>query len=192
MSIELKGNWKKGYALDLHTKSSTYLGIDEYGYEQFDTTRTEIGQLLYDLKYNKDKTAVPQIIIIINEKVSGLKKMDLIIPIPPSRPRDYQPVNLIADALSKKNSIPVIHNEVIKIKSTPELKNIKDPIKREKILRNAFTLAGRTNLNNKNVLLIDDVYRSGATLRAVTGILYNIGNVKNVFVLVLTKTRSYQ
>lgn len=86
----------------------------------------------------------------------------------------------------------LIYNEVVKEKPTPELKNIKDHVERERVLRDAFGLAGKVNLNNKNVLLIDDLYRSGATLKAITAILHGIGNVKNVFVLTLTKTRSVQ
>ncbi len=59
----------------------------------------------------------------------------------------------------------------------PELKNIINPVERQKVLQNAFALAGKTNLKNKNVLLIDVLYRSGATLKAITDILYNIGKV---------------
>ncbi len=55
------------------------------------------------------------------------------------------------------------------------------------MLQNAFALAGKTNLKNKNVLLIDGLYRSGATLKAITDILYNIGKVKNVFVFSINK-----
>ena len=192
MVIELKGNWKKGFALDYHTESSTYLGINEYGYDRFETTRTRIGQLIYDLKYNKNIKTIPQIIQMINDHISTFEIMDFIIPVPPSKPRDYQPVHLIADALSKNTSVLIIHNEVVKEKPTPELKNMKDPVEREKVLRDAFSLAGTVSLKNKNVLLIDDLYRSGATLRAITAILYNTGKVKNVFVLTLTKTRSVQ
>ncbi len=120
--------------------------------------------------------------------------MDLIIPIPPSKERNFQPVYLVADALGLKTSIPVIKNEVIKIKDTPQLKSIKDPGARESILTDAFSLSQKNDLTNKNIILIGDLYRSGATLRAITSILYNCGDVKNVYALklTLTKTRSYQ
>ena len=45
-------------------------------------------------------------------------------------------------------------------------------------------------LNGKKILLIDDLYRSGATLTIATDILLNIGKAKSVSVLALTKTRS--
>jgi competence protein ComFC len=44
---KLKGPWEDGYALDIHTISSEFIGHNEFGHPQFDTKRTEIGELLY-------------------------------------------------------------------------------------------------------------------------------------------------
>jgi competence protein ComFC len=44
---KLSGPWTEGYALDLHTASSEFLGYDEFGHEQFNTERTEVGELVY-------------------------------------------------------------------------------------------------------------------------------------------------
>jgi hypothetical protein len=30
MTIELKGNWKRGFAYDVHTLDSVYMGVDEW------------------------------------------------------------------------------------------------------------------------------------------------------------------
>lgn len=49
--IKLEGNWKEGFAIDYHVVKSEYLGEDCYGRAQFETTRTEIGELIYKLKY---------------------------------------------------------------------------------------------------------------------------------------------
>lgn len=103
MTIEIKGNWKKGFAYDVHTLSSTYLGIDDQGHEQWDTTRSEMGQLIYDLKYRSDLSAVKMIVDRL-DKYKGLDTMDAIIPIPASRLRRIQPVLEIANALGKRVS----------------------------------------------------------------------------------------
>jgi len=58
-----------------------------------------------------------------------------------------------------------------------------------KLLKNAFSVTSNV-LNGQSILLIDDLYRSGATLNAITEILYNQGKVRKVYVLTLTKTRS--
>jgi phosphoribosylpyrophosphate synthetase len=43
---------------------------------------------------------------------------------------------------------------------------------------------------NENVLIIDDLYRSGATLEAVANVLRNVGRARKVFALTFTRTRS--
>ena len=45
------------------------------------------------------------------------------------------------------------------------------------------------DISGKNVLLLDDLYRSGATLTVATEVLLEAG-AKSVVVLTLTKTRS--
>ena len=50
MTIEIEGNWAKGLAFDVHTLSSTYLGPNEFGHDQWENTRSEMGELLYKLE----------------------------------------------------------------------------------------------------------------------------------------------
>jgi len=56
----IRGNWKEGFALDFHTLRSEYIGDDEYGHPQFETTRSEIGELravlLFDDLYRSGAT----------------------------------------------------------------------------------------------------------------------------------------
>ncbi|MDQ2088024.1 hypothetical protein RBH29_16465 [Herbivorax sp. ANBcel31] len=53
--IKIFGNWKDGYAIDLHSISSEYVGDNEYGYSTFDTTRSILGELLYKLNIHTIK-----------------------------------------------------------------------------------------------------------------------------------------
>lgn len=71
-----------------------------------------------------------------------------------------------------------------------ELKNVDDPDEREKLLKDAIYLIEGYNVVGKNVLLLDDLYRSGATLSVATSILYEEAKVNSVNALTLTKTRS--
>ena len=50
MAHKLIGNWDSGLAYDLHTVASTHLGVDENGYDRFENTRSEMGELVYQLK----------------------------------------------------------------------------------------------------------------------------------------------
>lgn len=190
MAIKIDGNWSAGFAIDLHTISSVYLGIDDYGRKQFDNERSEIGELVNKLKYHSDMTVIPKIIEIINKNIKNINHVDFIIPVPPSNmSRNIQPVYSITRALSQSTNVLSLEN--LLAKTNPEqLKNIEDPTQRETILRSSLILNNQIDISNKKVLLVDDVYRSGATLRAITDLLYNQGRVSNVYVLTMTKTRS--
>ncbi len=48
----------------------------------------------------------------------------------------------------------------------------------------------RAQVQGHRVLLFDDLYRSGATLNAITVALYDNGGATEVFALTMTRTRS--
>jgi predicted amidophosphoribosyltransferase len=74
---------------------------------------------------------------------------------------------------------------------TDELKGITDPIARNELLEQAIRLnEPKDRFKGKKILLVDDLYRSGSTLRVATNLLYKQGNADQVSVLTLTKTRS--
>jgi competence protein ComFC len=190
MTIELKGNWKRGFAYDVHTLDSVYMGVDEHGHDSWQTTRSEMGELLYRLKYQGDASVVGQIVDRLG-KYKGLETMDAIIPVPSTnKQRKIQPVLAIAQALAKRINVSVLDNVLQKQTGGQELKNVDDPQERQALLKTSLTLNTNANLAGKNILLLDDLYRSGSTLTVATDILYQQAKVKNVFVLVMTKTRS--
>jgi len=183
----LDGNWNQGWALDLNTVRTALL---EDG--SLIIKRTELGEMLYRLKYLEDVSCLPNISIslidFITDKLRNIQ-VDAILPIPPSDiKRTMQPVFLIADELSKGINIPVDHDYVIKTKSTIELKNTTDPNKRKEILKDAFSVKDK-RYAGKTILLLDDLFSSGQTLIAVCNILRNTGNIQNIYVLTVTKTR---
>ena len=188
--IIIEGNWEFGCALDVHTKSSQFLGYNECGKSMFDTERSQIGELLYRLKYRSDKSVVEEIVRLVTSFTS-FKTIDVIIPVPPSHTdRPFQPVIEIAKAIGAKIGLPVRTDVVRKIKDTPELKNVEDFEERKKLLKDAFAVKPVGILFGQTVLLFDDLYRSGATLSSLTTVLYDQGKAKSIKVLTLTKTRS--
>ena len=64
-----------------------------------------------------------------------------------------------------------------------------DPQERERALSGVFSLSNPALYKGKKVLLVDDLYRSGSTLKEITRVLYEQGKVSNVYVVTLTKTR---
>lgn len=160
----------------------------------FDTVRTEIGEMLNKLKYHQDKSQIPLIAEILIEFLKTrlvTPYISAIIPVPPSdTKRLFQPVYEIAKIVGEKLRIKVDFDYLLKIKSTEQLKNVDDIDERRKILSDVFQIKDPNRYLGKKVLLFDDIYRSGETMNAVAKMFNNIGHVDNVYVLTITKTRS--
>lgn len=188
---KISGAWRQGFALDWHTLSSQMVGHDQFGNPVYDTQRTEIGELLFRLKYRGFQGAVAQIGDAAERFMrSWAPRIDLLVPVPPSsEKRVRQPVIVLARELSQRLQIELCEGCVRKVKSTAELKNVLEYTRRLDILRDAFEVE-RKRVENRNILLFDDLYRSGATLNAITQALYNLGKANLVYVLTITKTRS--
>ena len=190
MTIEVKGNWKKGLAFDVHTLSSTYLGPNEFGHDQFDNIRSEMGELVYKLKYQNDRSTLASIVALL-DKIKGIDQFDYIIPIPPTdQGRAFQPVTEIALAIGKHHDIEVLTDVLKKKGGGPQLKNVNDPEKRKELLRDSLHIDKGESVAGCNILLVDDLYRSGATLSVATNLLYEEAKANKVCVLTMTKTRS--
>lgn len=187
----ISGSWTEGFALDYHTVSSEYVGDDEYGHPQFDTKRSEVGELLYRLKYGKDKSVLIDIIDTASQFIKSKNwSFGLITCVPPSRKgRQFQPVPPLAIGIGKALGVDVWVEAVVKAKDTPELKNIFNFEERMRILKDAFEIRNPVTAG-RSVLLFDDLYRSGATLNAVSRLLLQEGRVRSLYVLTLTMTRS--
>jgi predicted amidophosphoribosyltransferase len=189
MAFDLEGPWNKGKAFALHTLSSTYLGVDEFGHGRWENTRSDMGELVYRLKYQQDRSALPQIVELL-DKIGGLETFDLFVPIPPTdKGRKFQPVGEITEALGHRRGVNVRTDILQKKPGGEQLKNVDDPVERERLLRESIYVENGGAVAGKRVLLIDDLYRSGATLAVATQALQKAG-ASYVGVLTMTKTRS--
>lgn len=185
----LQGRWREGFALDLHTESSVYVGDNEFGHPKFSTTRTEVGELLYKLKSLGDISGIQEMVDTATRFVKDQKwPLEVLVSVPPSRDRSLQPVILLADRIAEQLGIPHDRDAIEKLRSTPELKNIYDFDERTRILKGSFQT--QTNrFEGQRVLLFDDLYRSGATMNSVAEILYDQERAADVYTLTITRTR---
>ncbi|MCX5676058.1 MAG: ComF family protein [Planctomycetota bacterium] len=188
--MKIVGRWRKGFALDYHVLSSIYVGDDEFGHPQFCTQRSELGELLYRLKYRSDASAVAP---LAHEAAEFVRLQNwgvqVIVPVPPTRAdRPHQPVLLVAAVLGELLGLPVCERGVIKTKDTPQLKDVFDYNERLSLLEDAFEVDPSATRGRK-VLLFDDLYRSGATMNAVASAVYDAGGAADVLALAVTRTR---
>jgi len=155
----------------------------------FDTTRTELGELLYRLKYKRDLQVLDS---LVETAVNFVKRWPIsfnaVVAVPPTKVRQLQPVFELGDRLAKALEVPLLKDFVQGIKKAKELKNAFDYQERLKLLENAYRVRDQS-VAGKAVLLLDDLFRSGATLNAVTRVLYEQGQCSDVYALALTRTR---
>ncbi len=187
---KLKGSWKDGYVLDLHTISSTVIGHDEFGHPQFDTTYSEVGGLMHRLKYRSDKTALPE---LVDTAVSFIRSwgvdITVIVPVPPTKVyRTFQPVLSLSTEIANVLKVPMLKSAIRKAKQISELKNVYDPEERKRLLKGAFE-ANAEAVKGQKILLVDDLYRSGATMNAITEVLQAAG-ASEVYAFAFTQTRT--
>lgn len=192
----IPGRWRLGVSLDAHTVSSDFLGYDDRGQAQFDTKRSEIGELLYRLKYGADYAAIDHIAdtaaSYLQHQLSAPPfsfRATLIVPAPPSRVRQRQPVFELASAIGSRLGVPVATDAVVRTKAVPELKEVHDYTTRLDLLRDAHGV-NPTKTAGASVLLLDDLFRSGASLNAVANALLDGGGAVDLCALTITRTRS--
>ncbi len=172
----LKGSWHTGYALDFH---SSYKGAD--------WNRSGVGDLTYRLKYQSDASVLPALVKHALDLFSAQPEMaqfDIVVPVPSSTPREFDPVPEFSRALASAIDKPM-QTCLLKARATKPQKEMHTlPQKRDNVAA-AFTLNG--DIKGKRILVVDDLFDSGTTLEEITKLLLK-QNAARVNVLTLTRT----
>ena len=182
---KIVGRWRSGFALDLHTTSSIPIGPNEFGHMQFDTVRPEIAELLKQLKYDGKEDAATGIIEAAAAFLASRRdKFDILVPVPSSN----NAVMVLARGIGAALKLPLVEC-ITTTRATTQLKNETDPDKRKELVDGLYAVdAAQTT--GRNVLLFDDLFRSGTTLNEITDVLLGPGKAASVRVQTITKTRS--
>jgi ComF family protein len=149
-------------------------------------------EYIHLLKYkNKPylKRLLPE---IIGDKINWIKdyNFDYVVYVPLHRKRlrkrGYNQAEFLADLLGRVFSIEVMRNNLIRIKnSRPQVE-----LEREKRLKNVkgiFKIKDGRKIKDRKLLLVDDVYTTGATLNECSRELKKMG-ATNVVALVLARS----
>lgn len=145
--------------------------------------------MVYEAKYKQNYNSALKLAEVIIEKVNLLRNFYAVIPAPFSNTkRQFQIVNTVAESFCKKLGILFMEGVFVSC-PRPELKTITDPDQRLDVLRKSIMLKNNPDISNKNILIFDDVFRSGSTLTALCELLLPL-SPKNVCILTMTKTRS--
>ena len=145
-------------------------------------------QAIYQLKYrNLRALTVPLAQLLHDYLVTNPLPGEALVPVPLHhkrlRERGYNQSSLLAHELGKRINLPVVDNCLIRLRHAPPQARTSTVQERRSNVAAAFTCRDH-RLQGKQVLLIDDVLTSGATLDACAVALKAAG-VTSVWGLVL-------
>ncbi len=152
-------------------------------------SRTEIGELEYQSKYNSNNDAEEQLVSLCEEWINKLpyyKDADLICAVPSKTPD-----NLPQRIADKLNITPInISNTISWTSKTKDVKNAEKVEDKINILEESgFTINNIEQLKDKVIILFDDLYMSGVTLQYIAMKLKDAG-AQRVLGLTIVKSRS--
>ncbi len=114
----------------------------------------------------------------------------LVIPVPLSqkrmRARGFNQAELIAGALAKNLNLRMASDALIRQKDAPAQAELPDWLSRRQNISGCFGIADPSAIKNKNIVLIDDVFTSGATMSEAVHELKDFG-AKKIIGLVVAK-----
>lgn len=149
----------------------------------------EIKQSMYRFKYsNRREYAVfyGDMLVKLKGHIIMSWKPDVIIPVPlyaaRYRKRGYNQAALVAEEIGKILKIPVEEKLLTRTVNTAPQKELNDK-ERTKNTKNAFQVTHNI-VKYRRVLLVDDIYTTGATLDACSDALTNAGAAQVYFAAV--------
>jgi predicted amidophosphoribosyltransferase len=184
----IKGPWDDGWVLDKHVISSVYRGDNEYGHPQFDTTRTEVGEATYQLKYHKDWAQAKLLAQLIADEIYPVfSQVGFIVPMPATTKRVRQPVTEVAMELGAIVGAPVFRNLLVKAENGKSLKNLSTKDEKTQAIGNSFSVNDEIPNEGKwNVLVVDDLFHTGASMEAACKVLRKFPKVEKIYIVALT------
>jgi ComF family protein len=142
-----------------------------------------IQQLIHQLKYKGNKEIGFYLGAIMGKKIlqsNYFKNMDYLIPLPlyPDKEfkRGYNQAEIICNGMASVLKIPVHTKNVIRKRFT-ETQTKKRRTERWENVEGSFTIEHPSILNGKNILLVDDVLTTGATMEACAQVLSSVPGI---------------
>ncbi|MBN1337695.1 MAG: RecQ family ATP-dependent DNA helicase [Bacteroidales bacterium] len=148
---------------------------------------SNVGSALHRSKYETGgdfPDFLLRLILKAYRKKFGQEKFDLILYVPPTKSGDL--VKNFAVKVSQVLKFP-ISNNLIKQRTTSEQKVFENSYLKSDNVKDAFTYKNHQEIYGKTILLIDDIFDSGATIKEIGRYLSNLGALK-IAPLVIART----
>ena len=134
-------------------------------------------EAIHRLKYNKKTLlAKPLGALMMGSHLGSIdfKSYDFLIPVPLHfkrlRERGFNQALFLARYIGKRYGIPIDYMSLKRIKwESPQINLSKE--ERERNVKGVFSLSNESGFRDKSILLVDDVYTSGATVNECARVL---------------------
>jgi competence protein ComFC len=154
----------------------------------------EIQKLIYRFKYGGQTYLAPFLGRCMAEKLESMENRPSIqglvpVPLHPNRrrKRGFNQAELMAREMEKRTGIPVLDRVLIRKRDTSAQAGLRR-LERMENMANAFAFRNREEIQSKILLLIDDIYTTGATAEQCSRVLMEAG-ASRVYVMTAATVR---
>ncbi|MEK7552315.1 MAG: phosphoribosyltransferase family protein [Patescibacteria group bacterium] len=156
-----------------------------------DYKQTLAKKLIWELKYKNNEHSAKILAEIMYTEIIGYLndwimfedfKDPVLIPVPLSKEklekRGYNQTETLVEQiilLDQGKNLGFEFDAIHKVKDTPEQSSLKTKVQRLKNLKNCFKVVNPEKIKNKNIIIVDDVITTGATIKEVKKILKKAG-----------------
>lgn len=155
----------------------------------FDNT---IQNLIHNLKYNEMKGVSEYLGKYTKRYLSKFEpfdEIDFVVPIPlhrvKKRSRGFNQSEFLTKEIAEQMNLTHIPNLILRKKFT-ETQTKLSRTKRQENVSDAFKLNPKFNIENKDILIVDDVFTTGATINSACKLLRN-HNANKIYVLTIAR-----
>lgn len=145
--------------------------LGEYSYDNSD--KTTLGKLIHCFKYKSDQKAgeilADLIAELIKEKYSAAEAIETV---PPSfTSRIFQPIDYLTELVSSKTGLPWLKDVLSRTRLSKRQKDLRSWSEKKRNVKGLFKVNNGESVRAKKIVVLDDVYDSGATLDEICSVL---------------------
>ena len=155
--------------------------------------QTTLQQAIHLFKFEKKKVFSGHLIRLINAHIPKdcvIAEYDFILPVPIHkkrlRERGFNQATLLAKGIAKAEDVPILTDALVRRRHTVAQSSLGMEARQHNIV-GAFEIRKPEVIHNKRVLIIDDVFTTGATIREAVNELWK-ADPAEVDVLTLART----
>jgi len=179
-------NFKQDYFPEIAKKKTSKLEPG-FALANYSLEDGEVGQIIHNCKYesagNFPDDIVRRMVRMIQKKMMD-NKIDMLLYVPPTESGDL--VKNLTVKIGGLLGVPVCHN-LKKMRQTAAQKIPQNAILKKENVKDAFDFEPAEMLEGKSVLLLDDIYDSGATMNEIAKMLKEKG-AATITPVVIAKT----